>query len=85
MRVVGRMVVNRLCLRGPQSTAIIKSAGYSTPETTREMISDTEWHWVSVTGNSKWWRNGRESETERCGHNEVRQKCRLEVVSSSML
>jgi hypothetical protein len=31
-----------------------------------------------LRGARKWWRNGKERETEGCGHNEDRQNWRLE-------
>jgi hypothetical protein len=33
---------------------------------------------VPLRGTNKWWRGGRESETEGCGHNEERQNWRVE-------
>lgn len=38
------------------------SAGHSTPETTPEMISDTQRPQVSRRGANTWWRNGREED-----------------------
>ena len=48
-------------------------AGHSTPE----MTQDTQRPWVPLREARKWWRNGKERETEGCGHNEERQNWRL--------
>jgi hypothetical protein len=46
---------------------------FSTPETIPEITPDTQKPWVLLRGASKWWKNGREKETEGYGHNEETQ------------
>jgi hypothetical protein len=50
--------------------------GHSTLGTTPEMTPDTQRSQASRRA-SKCWRNGRERETEGCGHHEERQNWRL--------
>jgi hypothetical protein len=54
------------------------------PETTPETTPDTQRPQVPLKGESKWWRKGKERETEGCGHHEERQNWSLVVRNSLM-
>ena len=51
--------------------------GHSTSEITAEMTTETQRFHELLKGASKCWRNGRESKTEGCRHNEERENWRL--------
>ena len=47
-------------------------------------LPDTQRHQAPLRWTNKWWRDGREREAERCGHNEERQTGNSRVVRNSL-
>jgi hypothetical protein len=59
--------------------------GHSIPGTTSETTADTQRPQAPLRGESKWWRDERERETEGCGYIEERQNCRLKGSEDSLM